>query len=255
MTGSPAGLTTGLAAGLALRVDGLVVEGDPDTAPAPARLLALDRLEAEAGARIAVTGPSGSGKTTLLHALAGLLRPAAGRVVWGEDDLSTLSERARDAWRRGRVGLVFQDFHLVPELDILGNVLLPARFAGWRVPPALRDRAEALIAAVGLDRPRRRVGLLSRGEQQRAALARALVLSPAIVLADEPTASLDAAAAATVADLLLDLTGEAGATLVVATHDAALARRLGAVWTLCDGRLADDAPRAGDALLAGGVAA
>jgi putative ABC transport system ATP-binding protein len=234
--------------GLPLLVEDLVVHGEARGRSGPAApILAVERLGCPAGARIALVGPSGSGKTTLLHALAGLLRPAAGRVAWGAEDVTGLREGARDAWRRRRVGLVFQDFHLVPELDVLGNVLLPARFAAWRVAPALRARAEALIAAVGLAAPRRRVGLLSRGEQQRTAVARALLSAPPILLADEPTASLDAANAEAVADLLVRLAGEAGATLVVATHDPGFARRFDTVWRLSAGRLAADAPARGAA--------
>lgn len=186
----------------------------------------LDRLELAAGAHLALTGPSGSGKSSLLAALAGLDRPATGRVIWGEIDLATLSERARDRWRHDRVGLVFQDFHLFDGLDVLGNVLLPARFGG-RGASALKPRALDLIARVGLTRPHQPVERLSRGEMQRVAVARALLLSPGILLADEPTASLDAENSAAIGDLLIEVAREQASTLVVVTHDAALRARLG----------------------------
>lgn len=229
--------------GLPLAVEDLAVEAVGEDGRS-VRLLAVERLSCPAGAHVAVMGPSGSGKTTLLHALAGLLRPSRGRVVWGGEDIVGLSERARDVWRRRRVGLVFQDFHLVPELDVVGNVLLPIRFAGWRVPAPTRARADELIAAVGLAQPRQRVRFLSRGEQQRAAVARALLMQPSIILADEPTASLDTASAEIVTGLLCDLARQAGATLLVATHDHAFAGRLGTLWTLRGGRIAADEARA-----------
>lgn len=203
-----------------LRIRHRLPSGDRFTA------VALDRLELEAGAHLALTGPSGSGKSSLLSALAGLDRPADGRVIWGDTDLARLSERARDRWRRAQVGLVFQDFHLFGGLDVLGNVLLPAHFGGVKAA-ALKPRAEALIARVGLTRPHQPVERLSRGEMQRVAVARALLLSPAILLADEPTASLDADNAAAIGALLIEVARELGSTLIVVTHDPPLRQRLG----------------------------
>jgi putative ABC transport system ATP-binding protein len=199
--------------------------------------VALDRLALEPGAHLALTGPSGSGKTSLLAALAGLERPSEGRVVWGDTDLARLSEPARDRWRRAHVGLVFQDFHLVGGLDVLGNVLLPARFGGVRAA-RLRPRAAALVARVGLDRPHQPIERLSRGEMQRVAVARALLLEPAILLADEPTASLDAENATAIGTLLIEVARELGSTLVIATHDPELRRRLGRDVRLEAGRIA-----------------
>lgn len=202
-------------------------------------LLALDGIDlaVPAGTLAGLAGPSGSGKTSLLHAAAGLLRPRAGRIGWGGVALSELGERARDTWRRLSVGLVFQDFHLVGELDALANVLLPVQFDHLRPPAALRARALALLDRVGVAAPHRSASLLSRGELQRVAIARALLRQPGIVLADEPTASLDGAASRDVAELLVDTCRAGGATLVVVSHDAALLARLDRVHELRGGRL------------------
>lgn len=191
-----------------------------------------------AGAQVAVTGPSGAGKTSLVHVLAGIARPDRGRVRWGGTDIAALGEGARDSWRRRHVGLIFQDFHLIPELCVLGNVLMPVRFASWRTSRAMRERAEALLVGLGLTDLRRRTALLSRGEQQRAAVARALLLDPAVILADEPTASLDGENAASIADLLVETARGSGATLVVATHDPGLIARLGEARAMRNGRFA-----------------
>lgn len=200
-------------------------------------VLAIERFGVAAGGRVAVTGPSGSGKTSLLYVLAGLERPRAGTVAWGDTELTRLPESSRDRWRRRHVGLVFQDFHLFPGLSALDNVLLPATFDRLAAAPEHHERALALLGRVGLGDPGRRVETLSRGEMQRAAVARALLFSPPILLADEPTASLDAANAAAVADLLLELAAEAGATLIVVTHDPALLARFSDVRRLLAGRL------------------
>ncbi|HYD98355.1 MAG TPA: ATP-binding cassette domain-containing protein [Alphaproteobacteria bacterium] len=202
-------------------------------------VLALERWALPAGAAVAVTGPSGAGKTSLLYLLAGLERPAAGRVAWGGADLFALGETARDAWRRRHVGFVFQDFHLLPGLSPLANVLLPAGFAGLGPDRALKARAAALLERVGVPPGRARdVATLSRGEQQRVAVARALLFRPPILLADEPTASLDPANGAAVVDLLRGYAAEAGATLIVVSHDPAVLARMGAVLRLAEGRLA-----------------
>ena len=154
-------------------------------------MVALDRLELPAGATVALTGPSGSGKTTLAYLLTGIERVQQGSVRWGETDLAELTERAGDAWRLARVGFVFQDFHLVPGLSILANVLVTCWFDRWRPPPNLVDRAEELLDRFVVPRSGREVTDLSRGEQQRVAIARALLRDPGIVVADEPTASLE----------------------------------------------------------------
>lgn len=201
------------------------------------RILDVPNLVVAPGEALGVAGPSGAGKTSLLHAIAGLVAPSSGHVSWGETVTSTLSETARDRWRRETVGLVFQDFALVPELDVLGNILIPATFDHWRTPPDLARRALALAERVGLNASlKRRVALLSRGEQQRVAIARALLRQPALVLADEPSASLDAENGALVADLLIEVVRERGATLIVVSHDELLLGRLDRVIRFAAGR-------------------
>jgi putative ABC transport system ATP-binding protein len=204
-------------------------------------VLDIERLELPPGSRTAICGPSGSGKTTLLHLLCGIERPSAGRVCWDGVDLFALGEAARDRWRRHSVGLVFQQFHLFASLSPLENVLLPARFRAFRVEAAVVRRARALLHRVEV-RATGDTGSLSRGEMQRVALARALLFTPPILLADEPTASLDAEAAAQVAELLFSACRETGATLLLVTHDTALAARCPRVMNLAAGRVSRASP-------------
>lgn len=208
--------------------------------------LDIPTLQLPAGAHVALTGPSGSGKTTLINILTGLDRAPAGRVIWGDTDIGRLGEGARDRWRAGHVGLVMQDFHLFPGLSALENVLLPQRLATFRLAPGRRAEAHRLLARVGIERPAQKVETLSRGQMQRVAVARALVARPHILVADEPTASLDADAGAAVAELLVALAREVGATLIVATHDARLIAGMAQVLCLEAGRLvpADTRPAA-----------
>lgn len=184
------------------------------------RLLSLPALDLAPGGLIVLTGPSGSGKSTLLHLLAGLIRPTEGSVSWNGVDIARLSESARDRWRRSTAGFIFQDFHLIPELPPVDNILLPALFSAFSSRP-YRERAEALLTR--FDVPgRSRTALLSRGEQQRVALARALLLEPAVIFADEPTASLDAHSGDEVARALRSLARGEGRTVIAASHDPAL---------------------------------
>jgi putative ABC transport system ATP-binding protein len=196
-----------------------------DAGRRPRVVLDVPELTIAGGAQVAILGPSGSGKTTLLNVLAGIECAQRGTVRWGALDIGAMPPRAADRWRRQTLGFVFQQFHLFPGMSALDNVLLPLRFDRFAVPPAHRERACELLERVGVD-TQARFERLSRGEMQRAAVARALVKSPAIVLADEPTASLDRDTAAIVADLLCHLCREQHATLVVATHDTVLAERL-----------------------------
>lgn len=205
-------------------------------------VLDIPALDLAGGASLAVTGPSGCGKTSLLSVLSGLERPDCTRLTVCGTDLPALSEAARDRWRRRTVGFIFQDFHLFPGMDALGNVLLPASFRAAGASAETRRTALSLLERVGLRDPHQPVESLSRGEMQRVAVARALLFRPPLVLADEPTASLDAAAAATVADLLLDLVREAGSTLVLVTHDLALAGRLDSVLALAKPVSAGEGP-------------
>lgn len=215
----------------ALTITDLIVERRE--AARPSRRI-LDRVSftVEPGAAVAVTGPSGAGKTTLLHAIAGLVRPNSGTVSWGDRDVAALSEAARDRWRRDSVGLVFQDFQLLVELGVLENILLPMRFDRWRMPRRAIERAERLAVQVGLDPRASRAGTLSRGEQQRVAIARALMRAPQLVLADEPTASLDADNSARIADLLFETSREMQASLLLISHDAGLLARASRVHRL-----------------------
>ncbi|OYX70714.1 MAG: ABC transporter [Rhizobiales bacterium 32-66-11] len=204
--------------------------------------LDIPALHVAAGTRLAVTGPSGAGKTTLINLIVGLTRPDSGRIAWGETDLASLGEGRRDRFRAAHVGLVMQNFHLFAGLSALDNVLLPARFWSLRLDPALKARALALLERVGVRRPRQKVETLSRGEMQRVAVARAVLMRPDVLVADEPTASLDAEAGDAVAGLLCALAREQHATLIVVTHDARLVARMARHLTLVDGRIVADVP-------------
>ena len=173
--------------------------------------------------RVAITGPSGSGKSSLIAVAAGLEQPTAGRVELLGRDLGRLSEDGRARLRRGKVSLVFQSFHLLPNMTALENVAAPLEIAGMADADAT---ARGWLDRVGLSaRLRHYPHQLSGGEQQRVALARALAPRPALLFADEPTGNLDAANAAKVADLLFGLVAEEGAAMVLVTHDPALAER------------------------------
>jgi len=210
-------------------------------------VLTVETLAIPAGGRVVVTGASGSGKSTLINLVGGLIRPDQGRIEWGGADIARLGETARDRWRAANVGLVMQDFHLFPGLSALENVLLPARLA--RAAGAeTRGRASRLLTRVGLDRQDQAVETMSRGEMQRVAVARALLRRPGVVIADEPTASLDVEAGEVVGRLLLDLAEEEGATLIVVSHDKRMIERLPRRLHLSGGRIVEDAagePEAG----------
>ena len=187
------------------------------------------------GQTVAIVGASGSGKSTLLGLLAGLDLPSEGSVTMFGESLFALDEDGRAAWRARNLGFVFQSFQLLPQMTALENVMLPLELAGERKPA---ERARRLLERVGLGS---RLGhypkTLSGGEQQRVALARAFAPQPKLLFADEPTGSLDAATGARVIDLLFELNREAGATLVLVTHDPDLAGRCGQRLTLHAGRL------------------
>jgi putative ABC transport system ATP-binding protein len=199
--------------------------------------LSVPNLSISSGACIGIAGPSGAGKSTLLDVLAGLLVPSTGSVMWGDTRLSTLSDRERAVWRRQYVGQVFQDFLLIPELTILANVVLPFSFATLWSGTEQRRHALDLIDRLGLTDAGRSAAVLSRGEQQRVALARALVMNPSIILADEPTASLDQASAALVIDLLFDAARQHKATLLIASHDPAILSRMDHVHHVVGGQV------------------
>lgn len=204
------------------------------TPAGPLPVLAGVDLEVAAGDVVAVLGPSGSGKTTLLHLLAGLDRPSRGEVWWSGFPAHEHPPRDLARTRAERVGLVFQDPHLLPELTALDNVTLPGRIRG----AAAEERGRELLAAVGLsERAHARPATLSGGERQRVAVARALYARPSLVLADEPTGSLDRANAREVFALLVRLARERGRAVVMVTHDEGLVADVDARHHLVDGRL------------------
>ncbi|BCP52920.1 ABC transporter [Kaistia sp. 32K] len=220
---------------------GLHLEGlDVSFAGLPVPVLSIPLLEIAPGERVAVTGPSGSGKSTLVNIVTGLERATKGVVRWRDTDIARLSEGARDAWRAGNVGLVMQDFHLFPGLSALENVLLPVRLRARGVGAHI-DRARDLMRRVGLGRHDQKVTTMSRGEMQRVAVARALLRKPGVLIADEPTASLDAESGGAVAELLLELSREEGTTLLVVSHDPRLVERMDRRIRLAAGRIASTA--------------
>ncbi len=196
-------------------------------------------LAVEAGEFVAITGASGSGKSTLLHMLGGITRPSAGRVLLEGTDLATLDDDALAEIRRRRIGFVFQRYNLLPELSLSENVALPLVLDG--TPDArCRSAAHAALEAVGMGhRAEHRPDALSGGEQQRGAIARALVTDPAIVLADEPTGALDSVNSGLVLDLLQRLVRERQQTVIMVTHDAGIAAAAGRIVRMKDGRVVE----------------
>lgn len=193
-----------------------------------------------AGETVSIMGASGAGKSTLLHVLGGLEEPSSGNVLYRGKNVYGMRSGEICAYRGSEVGFVFQAYHLLPELDLVENILLPAmaRKGMLRNYAAFRKRAVELADAVGLSsRLNHLPSELSGGERQRVALARALVTDPAVVLADEPTGNLDSQTGGQVLDLLFKLTRDAGKTLILVTHDADVAKRCGRTLVLRDGQL------------------
>jgi len=222
-----------------LQITGLVqrFELGPDQPP----LTVLDGIDLElhAGESLAIVGPSGSGKSTLLHVAAGLVPPSEGRVCVDGRELSTLDPDELAELRNSAIGMVFQEHHLLPQCTVLENVLVPT-LAGWDGPGPAESRAhaEGLLERVGLShRLTHRPGRLSGGERQRVAVVRALINRPGLLLADEPTGSLDARSSDELAELLRELEQELGVALLVVTHSPELARRMGSVRELVAGKL------------------
>ncbi|XRQ15951.1 ABC transporter ATP-binding protein [Actinomadura welshii] len=190
------------------------------------------------GAFTAVMGPSGSGKSTFLHCASGLDRPSEGTVRIGGTDIGRLSETKRTRLRRERIGFVFQDFNLIPSMDVEQNIALPLRLGGTEPDPA---RLEEVVRRVGLtDRLRHRPPELSGGQRQRAAIARAMITRPEVVFADEPTGALDPRTARDVLRMLREAVDATGRTLVLVTHDPAAAAWADSVVFLDRGRIVDE---------------
>ena len=205
----------------------------------PVDILTGVSLSVAQGQTVALTGPSGSGKSSLLMVAAGLEKPTSGRITVAGTDITRMSEDGLAKFRLGRVGVVFQSFHLIPTMTALENVAVPLELMG--VPDAFA-RAENELRAVGLIlRADHYPGQLSGGEQQRVALARALAPGPQILFADEPTGNLDGATGAGITDLLFALNAERGATLFLVTHEEGLARRCNRMLRMADGKVVSDA--------------
>ena len=204
------------------------------------RVLKDVSIQAQRGETLSIMGASGAGKSTLLHILGGLDQPTQGQVFFNGQSVYDLPNRTRNEIRATKLGFVFQAYHLLPELDVLENVMLPAmsRFGAARMTGRNRQRAMDLLEKVGLgERAVHRPMELSGGEQQRVALARALMNDPEIVLADEPTGNLDSQTGDLVLRYLFDLTKERGHTLIVVTHNEAVAQRCDRQISLKDGSL------------------
>jgi putative ABC transport system ATP-binding protein len=192
-------------------------------------------LSISSGETVGLIGPSGSGKSTLLMVLAGLEPASRGEVVVSGHDYANMDEDALSRFRRSHVGIVFQSFHLVPTMTAVENVALPLELAG---DAAAFEKAEAMLAEVGLShRLTHYPAQMSGGEQQRTALARALVANPPVLFADEPTGNLDQNTGRQIMDLILRLAAERGTTVLLITHDRALADRCARVETMQDGQL------------------
>ncbi len=210
--------------------------GDPDD-PAYRRVLEDLSLDVEQGESIAILGPSGSGKTTLLNIIGGMDHPDQGSVVFNGQEITALSDREMDHFRNKQIGFVFQFHHLLPQCTLLENVLVPTLTDASRGKEK-SSRAEGLMKRVGIwDYRDKLPAKLSGGECQRAAVVRAMINSPSLLLADEPTGALDRDNVGAMAELLLDLNREDGLTLLVVTHSAALAGRMGKTMELRNGKL------------------
>jgi lipoprotein-releasing system ATP-binding protein len=223
----------------ALLLDARNVHKRYEMGPRSLEVLRGVSLKIARGDFLALRGASGTGKSTLLHLLGGLDTPNAGEIWFDGKNLAALSANTLARLRNLKVGLIFQAYHLLPELDALENVCLPARMA--RTPANVAAaRGRELLARVGLkDRIEHRPNELSGGEQQRVAIARALINSPELILADEPTGNLDSHTGEEIIELLCALRTESNTTLVIATHDAKVAQRAPTVVQLVDGQIAE----------------
>lgn len=217
-----------------LTVSGLLHRFDAADANARAAVH-IPELSVPAGRFVVITGPSGSGKTTLLYLLSGLLRPSQGSIAWSGQDIVPMHEGQRDDWRRRHAGFVFQNFNLIEEMTAYQNVTVAAYFSAFS-DRQVRGKARQLLAQLGVPDEKRRISTYSRGEQQRIALARALVFDPPILFADEPTASLDITNSKGLAEQFQVLS-RAGKSVIVVSHDPVVIGAADSVIRLDHGRL------------------
>jgi len=195
-------------------------------------------LKLDPGEFAAIIGSSGSGKSTLLHILGGLDRPTRGKVVWENKDLSQMSDEELALFRNQEIGFVFQQFHLLPRITVLENVLLPATYAPNKEIQEAKERAIKILKMLGLGkRLNHTPNQLSGGEQQRSAIARALINNPRAILADEPTGNLDSKTGRQIITILRKLNREQGITLIVVTHDPGIAREAERIIEIKDGKI------------------
>ncbi len=210
-----------------------------DSEAGPVEILRGIDLRLSGGETVSVVGPSGSGKSSMLMIIGGLERPTSGSVTVADAELTAMDEDALARFRRDHLGIVFQDFHLIPTMTAVENVAIPLEFSGRS---DAFERAEHWLAKAGLGhRLSHYPGQLSGGEQQRVALARALAVEPALLLADEPTGNLDGATGRQVVDLLFGLTGDSGTTVLLITHDPGLAAECDRTVQMLDGRIVESA--------------
>lgn len=197
-------------------------------------------FDVQKGEFLSIVGPSGNGKSTLLNMITGIDRPSDGEVIVTGCEVHNMSENQLATWRGGSVGIIFQFFQMLPALSLLQNVILPMDFANKYTPKERRERAMHLLDIVGLaDQAHKLPSMVSGGQQQRAAIARALANDPPLLVADEPTGNLDQRTAGDVFDLFSDLVAE-GKTLLMVTHDKELARRVPRVLEIIDGKITRD---------------
>ena len=205
--------------------------------------LILDQLDlnVKQGERIAIVGPSGSGKTTLLNLIGTLDRPDSGRILFDDNDLSQMNDRELSQFRNEKIGFVFQQHFLLPQLSLWENVLLPTLAGKTKKKTEALKRALRLIERVGLTSVmHQKPTTLSGGECQRCAVVRALINTPLLLLADEPTGALDYSSSGILADLLVELNKEEGVTLLVVTHSSGVAGRMDRIYSLVNGKLSDE---------------
>jgi putative ABC transport system ATP-binding protein len=197
-------------------------------------------FEVESGEFVSIVGPSGNGKSTLLNMITGIDRPTDGEVIVTGREVHRMSENQLASWRGGNVGIIFQFFQMLPALSLLQNIILPMDFANRYTPKERRERAMHLLERVSLaDQAHKLPSMVSGGQQQRAAIARALANDPPLLVADEPTGNLDSRTAGDVFDLFTDLVKQ-GKTMLMVTHDKELARRVPRVLEIIDGKITRD---------------